>query len=572
MMDSLFIKIVNMSITSGFVIIFIIIARLFLKRVPKIFAYALWSAALFRLICPFSVESMLSIIPINSESVSKDIIYAKVPQINMGITSIDNAVNAYLPEGTPQASVNPLQIWTLIGESIWIIGIAVILLYGLISYAKLKNRLKNAVNEKGNIYVCKSIETPFVLGLIRPKIYLPASLGIYEKEYILLHEQTHIKRLDHVVRILSFLVLCIHWFNPLVWVVFFLSGKDMEMSCDEAVIKRLGSEVKSEYSSSLLALATGRRILGATPLAFGEGETKGRVKNVLRYKKPSFWVIVAAVIVCSAIAFSLMTNPKTPQKVSDDTNNINDINTMDIAISKAINEQNTNRDSDFAAESHVILGTEAGGPADGNIVDTVTVFAMAMNMEFDYSGGWFEETGGSHMPVAISFDVNEKEEYLLKEYWMPMDGAGYGPSIKEKFPSGLYEDAIYTQKYVRGQIMDCYDDAINYWEIGQSDVGNRIEELLEIIMSSPMGNSNPQAYIDEHHIEYREIVFIGRHAIDYCFSEFDKGNETGLKGHIMASACCDIMAVYGEEFEDNFNTGQEWYDAYMNLVSQKEDN
>ncbi len=171
------------------------------------------------------------------------------------------------------------------------------------------------------------------------------------------------------------------------------------------------------------------------------------------------------------------------------------------------------------------------------------------------------------MPVAITFDVNEEGEYALNEYWMPMDGSGYGPSIKEKFPAHLYDDAIDTQKYVYGQIMNCYDDAIRHGELGKADVGNRIEELLETIMSSPSESSRPGDYIDEHRIEYREIVFIGKHALDYCFSEFEEGGQTGLKGHIMAAACRDIMKVDGEEFNGLFNTGQEWYDAYEELVS-----
>lgn len=291
-------------------------------------------------------------------------------------------------------------------------------------------------------------------------------------------------------------------------------------------------------------------------------------KYKLRYKKPSFWIIVAAAIVCSAFVFSLMTDPKTSQNPSDDIDAIQYSDTLNNAVSRAVLGRNDQDYSDFATASHVVLGTEVNGQADGNSVVTVTVFAMAMNMEFDYSGGWFEETGGSHMPVAISFDINEKEEYSLREYWMPMDGSGYGPSIKEKFPSGLYKNAIDTQKYVRGQIMDCYDDAIRHGELSQADVGNRIESLLEIIMSSPMESSNPQAYIDEHPIEYREIVFIGRHAMDYCFSEFDKGKGRGLKGNIMAFACRDIMAVYGEEFNGNFSTGQDWYEDYTNHVSK----
>jgi hypothetical protein len=267
-----------------------------------------------------------------------------------------------------------------------------------------------------------------------------------------------------------------------------------------------------------------------------------------------------------------MTNQKTSRSVPDDINIIRDSDTLEVAVSRAILGRNGPDYSDFATESHVVLGTEVSDSADSNASDTVIVYAMAMNMEFDYSGGWFDEVGGSHMPVAISFDVSEEGEYDLKEYWVPMDGSGYGPSIKEKFPSGLYENAIDTQKYVYEQIMDCYDDAISNGELSDADVGNRIENLLEIIMSSPAESSIPKVYIDEHPIEYREIVYIGRHALDYCFSEFDNGNGTGLKGNIMASACRDILAVYGEEFNGNFSTGQDWYDAYIVLVSQNKDN
>jgi len=571
-MEALFLGVINMSITGSYVILFLIVARQFIKKAPKSFSYALWSVALIRLICPFTLESIISIIPVNVKSVSADMLYSTNPKINIGIGAIDNAVNAYLPSGTPYASVNPMQAWIFIGETIWIVGIAAIIIYSLISLIGLRKRLKNAANESGNIYISESIDTPLVLGVFRPRIYLPAAIRSEEREYILIHEKTHIKRFDHIVKILSFLVLCMHWFNPLVWAAFFLSGKDMEMSCDERVIKSLGDGVKRDYSYSLLSLATGKRILGAAPLAFGEGETRGRVKNVLNYRKPSFWMIAVAVMICLAAAAMLMTDPKTPQTESNEADAVKYSDVLDDAVSKAILNIDEMNHSDFATESHVILGTEASGQADDNTFVSITVYAMAMTMEYDYSDGWFVNTAGSHMPVAITFDVNEEGEYVLNEYWMPMDGSGYGPSIKEKFPSYLYDDAIDTQKYVYGQIMNCYDDAIRHGELDKAHVGNRIEELLDAIMSSPNESSNPKAYIDEHAIDYREIVFIGKHALDYCFSEFEKGGQTGLKGHIMASACRDIMKANGKEFNGLFNTGQDWYDAYSNLVSQNEDN
>ncbi|MEG1894072.1 MAG: DUF5301 domain-containing protein, partial [Clostridia bacterium] len=203
-----------------------------------------------------------------------------------------------------------LQIWIFLGRVLWLSGIAALLIYSVVSLLKLRRRLKDAVQESGNIYTSASLTSPFVMGLFRPKIYLPAHLTEEEKSYIVLHEQTHIKRLDHVVKIVSFFVLCLHWFNPLVWVAFFLCGRDMELSCDEAVIKKLGSDVKKDYSSSLLSLATGRRIVGGTPLAFGEGDTKSRIKNVLNYKKPAFWMIVVSVIAIVAVGIGLAANPK----------------------------------------------------------------------------------------------------------------------------------------------------------------------------------------------------------------------------------------------------------------------
>lgn len=310
MLDTLFLQILNMSFTASFVILFVLLARLFLKRTPKIFSYALWSIVLFRLVCPFSFESVISLLPAKPNPIPSDIMYAPIPQINTGIPTINDSINNLLPPATPNASMNPMQGLIFIGRILWLAGIAILLVYSMISLLKLLKRLKGAMHERGNIYISENLNSPFVMGFFHPKIYLPANLTEDEKKYILLHEQTHIKRLDHIVKLLSFFVLCLHWFNPLAWVAFFVSGRDMEMSCDERVIKSLGNEVKKDYSSSLLTLATGRRIVGGTPLAFGEGNTKTRIENVLNYKKPAFWVIIAAVITVATIGICLIANPK----------------------------------------------------------------------------------------------------------------------------------------------------------------------------------------------------------------------------------------------------------------------
>lgn len=310
MLEKVFLQILNMSFTTSIVIACVLIVRMLLQKTPKVFSYALWSVVLFRLICPFSFESMFSLLPTKVNPISQDIVYMQIPKIDTGIEAISNSVNVILPTATPQVSVNPLQIWLIIGGRLWLLGAAVLLIYSLVTLLRLKKHLQDATLCQDNIFTSSKIDTAFVMGVFRPKIYLPSNLNDTEQSYILLHEQTHIKRLDHIVKLMSFLVLCIHWFNPFVWIAFFLSGKDIEMSCDEAVIKRLGNEVKKDYSTSLLTLATGRRIMGCTPLAFGEGDTKFRVKNVLKYKKPAFWVVLVSVIAVVFVVIGLTTNPK----------------------------------------------------------------------------------------------------------------------------------------------------------------------------------------------------------------------------------------------------------------------
>ncbi|BCJ94382.1 hypothetical protein acsn021_19510 [Anaerocolumna cellulosilytica] len=309
MLDKLFLQLLNMSFTASIVILIVLIIRLLLKKVPKIYSYVLWGVVLFRLVCPFSFESALSLLPTKVNPILQDIVYMTQPEINTGISAINNLSNAPLPTATPNGNTIPLQIWISIGSLVWSIGMISLIIHSIITLLELHKRLQTGVYCKDNIYSSDRIDTAFVMGVFRPKIYLPTNLPENDREYILLHEQTHIRRLDHIIKLISFLVLCIHWFNPLVWLAFFLSGKDMEMSCDEAVIKKYGNGIKKDYSSSLLTLATGRRMIGGTPLAFGEGDTKGRVKNVLNYKKPLLWMLVASTVVVAAVGVGLLANP-----------------------------------------------------------------------------------------------------------------------------------------------------------------------------------------------------------------------------------------------------------------------
>lgn len=314
-LPALFFKVLNMSITTSYVILFVIVARFFLKKAPKIFPYTLWAVVLFRLLCPFSFSSAFSFLKAIAPSSGKmEYLPSRVgmmgqPQIETGIGQVNSVINSSLPAVTPYASADPMQIIMFILSVIWVLGVLILVIYSVSSYFLLKQKVSTAILLQDNIFECENITTPFVLGIINPKIYLPIGLSETEKSFILRHEQTHIRRRDHIIKPFSFLVLCVHWFNPLVWLSFVLMSRDMEMSCDEQVIKELGAEIKKYYSASLLALAVNRGVIGGSPLSFGETGVKERIKNVLKYQRPALGVIVAGVIVVAFLGMGLSSNP-----------------------------------------------------------------------------------------------------------------------------------------------------------------------------------------------------------------------------------------------------------------------
>ena len=316
-------RIWNMSIAASVVIVFVLAARLLLKKAPKVFSYALWSVVLFRLLCPFSIPTGFSLLALTDapirqtaahttqvQYVQPDLAHTEFPQVDLPVPGVSQAVNQALPQGEEQLVADPLEAPVALLTLGWMAGMALMAVYSVLSMLRLRRRLVEAVPLRDNIYLADHIASPFVLGVLRPKIYLPSTLSAEEQKYIILHEQYHIKRLDHLVKLLAFFALCIHWFNPLVWLSFFLAQKDMEMSCDEAVLQTLGGHIRADYSASLLSLSTGRRVVGGTPLAFGEGNAKGRIQNLLTWNKPRKWVVALAALVCVAVVASCGTNPE----------------------------------------------------------------------------------------------------------------------------------------------------------------------------------------------------------------------------------------------------------------------
>ena len=311
-MNELFLKIINMSISASWLVLAVLILRFVLKKAPKWINVLLWGIVAIRLICPFFFESTLSLIP-SAETIPLNIGMDTTPTINSGISAINNAVNPIISQSnTPMAgaSVNLLQITIGIYEYIWIFGMIALALYTVISYWRLRRKVDTAVRYKDNIFQSENVSFPFVLGIIKPRIYLPFKMNGQYLEYVVAHEQAHIHRKDHWWKPLGFLLLMIHWFNPLMWLAYVLLCRDIELACDEKVIKELGNEQRGDYTQALVACSVNRRMIVACPLAFGEVSVKERVKSVMNYKKPAFWVIIISVIVCVGVAVCFLTNPK----------------------------------------------------------------------------------------------------------------------------------------------------------------------------------------------------------------------------------------------------------------------
>lgn len=324
-MEQMLIRVLNMSLTAGITILGVICARVLLRRAPKIFSYGLWLAVLFRLLCPvsFSMEFSLPGL-VNAPSAQRgEIVYIPEeiglmaqPGVDLPGDNLTDAVNSSLPAATPENSMNPMQGILAVGVLLWLAGTAVMAGYALVSFGRLKRRLRGALREdaEGRVYCTDQVEMPFVCGLLRPRIYLPAALSGVEREQILLHERIHIRRGDPLWRALGYLALCIHWFNPLVWAAFFLSGRDMEMSCDEAVVRKMGNRMKKGYCALLLAMSCGRRIVPGLPLAFGEGQTGGRIRNLFHYNGVGKRAAAALGAVCALAVIVFLANPAGREK------------------------------------------------------------------------------------------------------------------------------------------------------------------------------------------------------------------------------------------------------------------
>ena len=319
-MASLFLKLLNMSIAASWLILAVVVLRVVLKRAPKWIHCILWALVGIRLLCPFSIESALSLIP-SSEPLPPEVVqFAPHPAINSGVTIIDNTVNPVIGKAfapSPVGGVNPLYVWTYLASIVWFVGVIALVIYAVISYLRLRRVVCEAVRQRDQLYLCDHIQTPFILGVIRPRIYLPSDMNEAQMQSVIAHEQAHLSRHDHWWKPLGWAILTVYWFNPFCWVAYILLCRDIELACDEKVICNMDVEAKKAYSMALLSCSIPRRLISACPLAFGEVGVKERIKGVLNYKKPAFWIVAVAVIACVGAAVCFLTNPKEKSDTSD---------------------------------------------------------------------------------------------------------------------------------------------------------------------------------------------------------------------------------------------------------------
>lgn len=598
-------------------LILAVLALRFVVRKPKFIHCILWGLVGLRLIMPFSLESSFSLVPssgelskasIGEEMKDMDVNSMNLPEINNQIQvgaaleaeqeseSVSDSVSTH--SVVAQSKRLELASWILeCASAIWFTGIVIMLTYSAISYYLLKRKVKFAVLYQDNIWQSEAVSTPFVLGFFKPGIYIPFHLQEGDIEYVLSHEKAHIKRKDHWIKLLGFLVLSVYWFHPLVWLSYIFLCKDIEHACDEYVLKQMGQEHKTNYASALLHCSTSGKRLGFCQVSFGETSVKQRVKSVLNYKKPGFWLIFMAVVGIIVLAVCFMTSPKKngenagsvagvyvggeclymnplssvfpydenysestvggadgPENVvvggaeglENVTTDAEEFSRLQKALDNAILEygicesKSKNADTFFDCE---ILDWERGERMEGSQrISTVSIYAQVLHYHVEEDKLFTEygtiQSSGGHCSAKIDLEYKDGE-YICVDYWTPRDGSYLKKDIDEVFGAvskELAENALDSQKYILKQTQAIYMRIVGKYDL---DTDKIIEENLSKIMESPKGSSNPADYVSEHSIEYRELTYYGEYTLSYAKEQLAKG-ENGLKEAILEMLVEDL--------------------------------
>ena len=425
-MKDIFLEILNMSLTGSAVILLVLAARLLLKRTPKIFSYALWSVVLFRLLCPVSLSASVSLLGWLKPEVQPATPVASTVSYLPDAYTWDRAEAAILPRATPaQAQEQPADSKSApdlldLASCVWLAGVSMMALCSVLQFLRLRGKLVGAVALRDGVYLADSIDTPFVMGIFRPRVYLPSGISGEEQSFILAHEKQHIRRGDPIWKLLGYAALCLHWFNPLVWAAFLLAAKDMEMSCDEAVIRQLGSQIRADYSAALLRLTTRQTTLAGVPLAFGEGDTKGRIRNMARWKKPKTWVRIACLVLCLGILMACGLNPR--QAEGEENTQVSGPATIRVGeLSYQLPEGLTyehREDGDVITDGTHVLGGDRTFPMPAD----VSGWDWLQNLDLweweDETLGYYADSfGGDRMSLEFFSDVPEGvERTVLRQH------------------------------------------------------------------------------------------------------------------------------------------------------------
>lgn len=558
-MEAMFLQLVNLSMTAGWLVLAVLALRLLLRRAPKSILCAMWGLVGLRLLCPVSIESPLSLIP-SVQTLPETALTAAQPEIYSGVAVIDRVVNPVLANAltaAPGDSVNPTQILAAVLPWIWLCGMVGMLGYALFTTLRLRRRVSTAVLREKGVKESEFVKTPFVLGLVRPTIYLPFHMESADAAHVLAHERAHIRRGDPWWKALGFVLLAVCWFHPLMWVAYFFLCRDIEAACDEAVIRSLSREERQGYAEALLRLSMAAPALHGCPLAFGEVGVKTRIKGVMHYKKPGFWIVTLAVLAAMVVAVCFLTSPaaeKTPEITLPPAENAETVQPQEQpeapVVAEEIEEtqetQETEPESDPLEAAVTAAIIQRGEPAfENNTVRTaafqcfdqqelafdsdppqpnqLTLYGNALYLGFSVEDGILHQTEGSNIPVAITFSC-EEEGYELVEYWQPGDGTDYAPDIRAKFPAEAAELALGDQPYLLQQFQLCYAQAV---EESGVDPDVAIEAYLQELASEPSTSSNPQDYLEANPVAYRELTYYGAYTVAYCTAQGDRSDLVG---------------------------------------------
>lgn len=448
-MDAILIKLLNMSLTASLLALVVMLVRLLFRKMPKKIGVCLWALVAVRLILPFSIQSTLSLVPDN-EPLRQESFGLSVPSASpvvdtdewttVGVSEEYNDVYPTVPVDSDGTAMGKKPFPVL--PAVWLAGAGAMLLYAAVSYLRIKRKTGASMETEKGVYLCDDIGTPFILGIIAPKIYIPSSLNEAQKSFVLSHEKAHIKRLDFLWKPMGFLLLSVYWFNPVLWLAYILLCRDIELACDEKVIQNMENTERADYSQTLLDCSLPKRSVAACPLAFGETGVKTRVKNILNFKKPAFWIVIAAVIVAAALAVFFLTDPLKKESAEEPTTNgflareytsgdFSEVpeakSTLEEAIHEVLLKMNANRYSgECLTEGHVTLGTDKTG-------DSVKAYLLTHVTSYGFENGYFTNMGGSIVPTVLVFR-EENGMYIFEECIEAEDGGRYADSIKEMYP------------------------------------------------------------------------------------------------------------------------------------------